>query len=403
MAKKVLIITYHFPPINLIASRRFGEMALLMEDFGWEPYVLTTESSGDLPVLIPEKNIVRIGEHCDSKKILVKEEGYKGLSPLLKLLYFIYRKLSISMESLDRFVFSWRKEVLKNIDKIKEIKPDVIIASTSPVVCLWLGRDISAKLNIPWVADFRDACSIYNTSKFPFAKAIDKMIDKRTVKTASSMTTVGPYLAELMEEFYNKKVYVISNGFKKERLQFLKQKTENNPKIIYYAGRFHPHRLKALKLLIEWLIKKGDNLKLVIRSLGPKEANEEILKLAEKTNKVDLLDPASAETILEEEKNADFLAIFEDLSKDKVFKGTMPGKIFEYLPYSGTILAVARPDSDMKTILRQTNRGKVVSNFEELNDFFSKPKLNPDIEALKIYTREHQAKKLCSLLDDLTP
>ena len=61
--KKVLIISYHFPPVNNIASRRFGEMVSFMPNFGWEPFVLTTKSKGTLPVLIPEKKIIRIGNN----------------------------------------------------------------------------------------------------------------------------------------------------------------------------------------------------------------------------------------------------------------------------------------------------------------------------------------------------
>jgi len=404
MAKRVLIITYHFPPINVIASRRFGEMAPLMQQFNWEPFVLTTKSQGDLPVLIPEKNIIRIGEHCDSGKRLVKEEGFRGIPLFLKPVYFLYRKFNIRLESVDRFVFSWRKEVLKNIEKIREINPDVIIASTSPYVCLRLARDISRELKKPWVADFRDAASLYNNCRFPFIKTIDKIIDKRIVKTASLITTVGSYLAELMSEFYGKKAEVVSNGFKKEKLEFLNGKPNNRPKIIYYAGRFHPHRIKAVKLLIDWLALGKPDIRLVIRSMGPEQANKEILRRIKEKNisdKVSLLDPAPFSKILEEEKQADFLAIFEDLSGEEVFKATMPGKLFEYLPFAGTILVVARKDSNMNSVLQETNKGEVVSNFEELDDFFSKPRPEPNIEALKTYTRELQTQKLCNLLDAL--
>ncbi|KPJ55314.1 hypothetical protein AMJ47_00345 [Parcubacteria bacterium DG_72] len=401
MAKKVLIITYHFPPINVIASRRFGEMAPLMKQFDWETYVLTTKSRGELPVLIPEEDIIRIGAHCDSGKRLVKEEGFKDIPVFLKSIYSLYRKFNIRLESIDRFVFSWRKEVLRNIDKIKEISPDVIIATTSPTVCLWLGRDLSKILKIPWIADFRDPCSLYNPCKFPFIKTIDRIIDKNIVKTACLITTIGPYLAEVMSRFYKKEAHVIFNGFKQEKLEFLQQRTENKEKIVYYAGRFHPHRLTAVKLFIDWLAQTDQNIRLVIRSLGPEQANQEILSSMRKTDKVDLLEPASASQVLKEEKRADFLAIFEDLSKDEVFKGTMTGKLFEYLPFSGTILAVARPDSDMNFVLKQTNRGEVVSNFKDLDAFFQKQKPVPNLEKLKTFTREFQTQKLCTTLNKI--
>ena len=76
--RKVLIIAYHFPPINNINARRFGGMVAFMPKFGWEPVVLTTKTDGPLPVLMPQENVIRIGKNYDSKKkLVVSEEGYK--------------------------------------------------------------------------------------------------------------------------------------------------------------------------------------------------------------------------------------------------------------------------------------------------------------------------------------
>lgn len=40
--KKVLIVTQWFPPLNMIASKRFGIMCRYFEKYGYRPYVLTT-------------------------------------------------------------------------------------------------------------------------------------------------------------------------------------------------------------------------------------------------------------------------------------------------------------------------------------------------------------------------
>ena len=40
--KKVLIVSYFFPPLNIIAAKRYGTMSKYFIKNGYEPYVLTT-------------------------------------------------------------------------------------------------------------------------------------------------------------------------------------------------------------------------------------------------------------------------------------------------------------------------------------------------------------------------
>ena len=44
--KKVLIITYNFPPSPAIGSVRLGGLAKYLPEFGWEPIFLTPELPG---------------------------------------------------------------------------------------------------------------------------------------------------------------------------------------------------------------------------------------------------------------------------------------------------------------------------------------------------------------------
>ena len=61
--KKVLVLSFHFPPTNSIASVRLGKFAKYLPQFGWEPTVLTVDEakgySQDLPVEIDEAHMFR--------------------------------------------------------------------------------------------------------------------------------------------------------------------------------------------------------------------------------------------------------------------------------------------------------------------------------------------------------
>lgn len=45
--KKVLIITYWYPPLTTIASLRLGKFVKYLPEFGWEPIVVTVEPRSD--------------------------------------------------------------------------------------------------------------------------------------------------------------------------------------------------------------------------------------------------------------------------------------------------------------------------------------------------------------------
>lgn len=406
--KKVLIISYHFPPVNNIAARRFGGMVSYMPNFGWEPFVLTTNSKGDLPVAIPEENIIRIGENYD-KGGVTSEEGYKGVPFFLKLPYYFYRKLGAEIVSIDRFIFSWGKELKRNKKIVRRINPDIIIGTCYPPVDIWMARFFSGVIQRPWVADLEDALSILNVSKIPLFKSLDEKIDRTLIKSASAVITLGLKLAEQMQNLYKRKIEIIYNGFDGVELNEDVGSINKKIKTIYYAGRFHYFRMPAIKLLIDWLAKdKRENLFIVIRSLGPKEANEEILRYAKEKGvygRINLLPPASSGVVFQEEKEADILVSLGDLEGlIDASHGRISGKLMEYLPFRAPIVSINRPDSEEEDILKDTSRGYLASNGNQLDEaisaIFQEKKLNYfNWEKVKKYSREFQTKKLCEILD----
>lgn len=406
--KKVLIISYSFPPINNIASRRYGEMATYMSDFGWEPFVLTTKSSGDLVVEIPEKNIIRVGGHYQ-KGLNIEHPGANGLPKLLRPGYHFYKKLNLNLRSVDMFLLSSIAPLFKKLNYIRKINPDIILASYGPAVSLWMGNLISGKIKKPWIADFRDPCSLINYSP---GMVLDKYIDKALVKSASGIITVSPLLAEFLAKFYNKKAEVVFNGFRMDNTferRHEKKPIKTEKKVIYYAGRFIPEQMKSVKLLIEWLVKSGrDDIIFTIRSLGSKEMNDQVISYAKSlgvSNLIDILEPAEEEIIRGEIVKADIVTVFIDVQKDEpVSAGTITGKLLKLLPLGIPIITIGREDSNIGKILNDTKTGFLVSNFEELNIVMEKifsgalmPR--PVWNEIQKYSSESQCGNLCNFLN----
>ena len=408
--KKVLIISYNFPPVNNVAARRYGEIVSYMANFGWEPFVLTAKSSGDLVVEIPEENIIRIGEH-HQKGLLVEPPGVEWFPKFLRPGYLLYKKLNLNLKSLDRFLIGLTVRMFKKVDYIREINPDIILASYGPPTCLWLGNLLSRKIKKPWIVDFRDLCSLPGYS---VSMIFDRCIDKILVRSASGIITVSLSLAYFIANFHNKKTTVIFNGFRTENIfdQNHKNKpTKNGKKVIYYAGRFSPRRIDSVKLLIKWLSHCGrDDIVFNIRSLGPKEMNTKISNYAKDlkmSDVINILEPVDDKTVKRELAEADILTVFVDLKKDEpTAAGTITGKFLKLLTLGIPILVIGRKDSDIGKVLNETKAGFLVSDFDQLDIAMKKIlsgtfMLHPAWEEIQKYSSENQCKNLCRFLDQI--
>ena len=386
MKKRLLIVAYSFPPLNSIASRRWSEMIPeLKKDF--DVYVFTQNSSGDLATYLDEEKIKRVGK---IQNLLLTQTNYKR-----GILHSFISFFTKNLRSIDSTLFTWYFKNAKQFKiYVEEIEPDVILTTINPFATALFGR--KAKQNnkkIKWVVDIRDSVSIYNENKKNFfSKFIDRSFDKYIVSKSDLIFTVSDTLSSILSKFYRKDVFTIYNGFYK-----LADKIAIDNKIIhlYYAGRIYNHREEAFFILIN-SIKNMNNIVFNIRLLSDdKQFNKysEFLSSNNITN-IFIKKAADSETIDKEEHASDILILLEDMNTDNdVGKGTLTGKLFEYLSIQKPILAVCREDSEIGFILEKTDSGAIHINKKGILKFIESYKIfNPNIEKIKFYSRSSQAK-----------
>ncbi len=408
LMKKVLIITYNFPPLNNIASRRFSELAPFFYQLGWEPYILTTQSDGDLISAIPEEHVFRVTKH--PQRSVAIQDNKRSNSFIAKL----RQRWGLSFRSIDSTYKSWYRPVISSdvIEKLEALELDFIIASYSPSASLFLGSKISKKLNVPWLADFRDLGALHQDvfvkSNF-IVSYLDRLHEKMNIRSASFLTTVSKALAYELASAYKKKTEVIYNGWASESFlplsPELKADTYEKP-YIYYAGRFYQHRMQAIYLLIDAI--KDKDLVVVIRSLGPVELERQILDYADSKGvpgQIKILSSAKASVIDKEQSKAKINLIVEDL--DKTYdskKGVLTGKLMQLLTYNPPILTIARNDSEIGDVLIEAGKGVLASSVEEVERFLKQvldegSAFVTSAEKIAVYSKESQAIKLVSLMD----
>ncbi len=408
--KKILIISYSFPPLNNIAARRFSEMIPTLQDEGLEVHVLTTKSEGDLSLNSKIKNIERIGEHPQKSLALINKK--KKLSTRFR------HQLGFSLRTFDSSLFVAFKQLfnMRLIKHYQEVGIDLIIASFGPASSLWVGHFLARILKIPWIADFRDLGALHQTSfdhKNPISKRLDKSIERHLIKTAIGLTSVSYALALELKKAYRKPVDVIYNGWNDNdeiTICHLRSTTENrmvDKYTFYYAGTLYEHQLDSVFILLNAL--KHSNYKLVARLLGPAKLKEKLLGYSQSNNCSEnllILPPAVNAVILQEQANSFANIVFEDLKHDFDFKkGVLTGKFLRLLIEKPPILAIARDDSEIGEILTQTKKGQLITSSEEVacfirnveNDCFSRP----NRERIKEFSKVEQGKKLAGIVHNL--
>ncbi|WP_104484435.1 glycosyltransferase family protein [Acinetobacter indicus] len=403
--KKVLIISYSFPPFNNIASRRFGEMVEYFKIFGWDPYILTTNAIGDLPVNLDKTKIFRLGNIRNSLNTKVKPDFPNSKVALMR------RKLKFTFRLVDStypsFFLEFKKKNL--LEEFKNIKFDIIISSFGPGSALFLGKYISNQLNIPLVADFRDLGALHidepNTRNF-ITTYVDKLIEKKLLSDCVGITTVSNGLMEeLTEKYYIKNKAVIYNGF-----NLSIDETQNiSENYFYYAGRFYENQIKSIFLLLDY-IERNRDYKLMIRSLGPLNLEKKIIDYASGLGVSDnliVLDPTDSITVQNEASRSFANIVVESLDTEINWKkGVLTGKLMGLLCMKPPILSIARKDSEIGEVLSYTMKGVCVHSLPEIEMFVEKLSENKfsycgDKNKILEFSKKAQAKKLCSFLDSI--
>lgn len=408
--RKVLIISYYFPPLNMIASKRYGTMCKYLEKYGYQPYIITTNPDTscywkvgfDLALPVDPEQIIRIGRMKDSVRIKSKD---------VRLLLRIMKKLKIQSRTITGSSIEWFKEVRKNVNISQLQDMDIIIGTFPPMENLFIANYLSKKLNCPYVAEVRDFISDYTEkNRRPFIEnTIDRFMEKKFLGEAEGIISVTPGFRKVLKKRYASKLQkIILNGWDEEgRPQAGKR---SGHKYLYYAGSFYQHRLESFELLVKCIRQINctteDKIRLIVRSIGPKEMDlkaNSIIQQEHMTDYIKILYAVSEEVVREEQEGAYINIILGSIDDgNQALKATIPGKAYELMPGTAPVLAIAPKDSDVGRLMRYTNKGIASISEEEIIHFISdNSRQYSGNKNIKYFSRERQAKRLCGFLDQI--
>jgi glycosyltransferase involved in cell wall biosynthesis len=422
--RNVLIISFLFNQTELIGTVRMRGLAKYLPEFGWNPVVLTVETSAETKNKIavfktPYENTItlwkkRIGIPPDKSL----KESYH-LAPTGKEKKTITDTIIYIWEEIFAYpdpTINWSVSALeKGKELVDEYKFDAILSSIRPCTSHIIAGELVKRKKIPWVADFRD---LWTQNHYFKHSAIREFFEKRleldTLSSADALVTISdPFSEKLRNLHKNKTVCTITNGFDPEQLNPGVPLTEKFS-ITYtgkiYRGRQDPEPLfRVLRGLIDE--KKIDPALIEVRFFGDRE--EWLINDCKKYHLEDVVrihGHISREESVRKQRESQVLLLLA--WNDREEKGIYTGKIFDYLAARRPVLAVGLPGSVVSDVLSQTGAGITVTSDQEIKDqvmtfyreysergFVSYAGIPAETEK---YSHREMARKFAKVLEDVS-
>ncbi|MEO9076168.1 MAG: glycosyl transferase family 1 [Gelidibacter sp.] len=429
MQKKVLIITYYWPPAGGPGVQRWLKFVKYLPDYGIDPVVYIPENPS-----YPMLDATLMDEIPKGVTILKQriKEPYRFAE-------FLSRKSSRSISSgvipkkqkqnlIQRFMLyvrgnyfipdarkAWVTPSVNYLsDYIRKEKIETVITTGPPHSLHLIGLQLKAQLGLEWIADFRDPwTTIGYHKKLKLSASAAKKHEDLEVKVLSTANHIIVTSENTKKEFTKKTkqpISVITNGYDNQQLP--KATKDQNFSLAHIGSLLSERNPKVLWKVLGDLIAENEDFsqEFVLRLIGvvSDDVLNEIYRFIPEKN-TDIVGYVNHEEALMYQRQSRLLLLIEIDSEDT--KAIIPGKLFEYMVAETPIISVGPKDSDVERIITSTNTGRyfyydAASELREhLLTCFSNYK-NATLATYPIglqqYSRKSLTKKLADLITSLS-
>lgn len=432
--KRVLIITYHWPPMGGGGVQRWLKMSKYLRNYGWEPIIFTVT---DAEISIPDESLldeipegtetIRVpiwepfglykkftGKKADEKVqpgLLSEGEGKQWLNDIA-----LWIRGNIFIPDAKRFWIKPAKKAL--IEYLENHAVHAIVSTGPPHTTHMIAMAAKQKTGVSWLADFRDPWTFIDYyDKLKLSSYADKKhhaLERKVLNNADKTVTVTwSWAEEFNKRNFKKEVAVITNGYDPADFE-----TEKKPKLdsefsITHIGSMNADRNpKALWPILKQLKEQDKNFadKLKIKLIGP--VDRSIFKAIEEnylSENLEHIKNLPHQDVIPHLQSSALLLL--PLNDTPNISGVVPGKLFEYLGAERPILCIGKTDGDAARILQEAKAAEVI-------DFNDSPKMKTVLENFfkdfqdgqlevkdsnyRKYGRDKLAGQICTVLNEIT-
>ncbi|MCD4680879.1 MAG: glycosyltransferase family 4 protein [Bacteroidales bacterium] len=429
--KKVLIITYYWPPSGGAGVQRWLKLIKYLRTYGWEAIVYTPENP-EAPSLdnslmkdIPEGLKIiktKIWEPYTAYKTFIgkKDQAINAgfLSETKKPRFSeniaVWIRGNLFIPDARKF---WIKPSIKYLVKYLAKNPVNAIVSTGPPHSMhMIALGIKKKLSIPWLADFRDPWTnidFYHELKLTsWADSIHKRMENKVLRLADKVVSVSWNWASDFEKITKRKIDVVTNGFDESDFENLNKNLSEKFSIVHIGAMNKDRNPINLWKVLSSLIENKPGLKNDIEILLIGKNDFSVLESIKENNLESYLKTINYlphNEVVDYTSNAQLLLLA--LNNTPNVMGIIPGKIFEYLASKRPILCLGSVNGDSARIIMKTQSGKVVDfndtdklyyEIERYYELFQKKSLFVNSIGIEEFSRRNLCGQIVELLDQIS-
>jgi glycosyltransferase involved in cell wall biosynthesis len=427
--KKVLIVTYYWPPSGGSGVQRWLKFVKYLDKAGWETYVTTPENPSftmsdpsllrdvpantevlRLPIWEPYDFFFRLSALFGKKKPAASDMVSVGKKSFFqRISTWVRGNLFVP----DPRVF-WVKPATAFLNEfVKTNQIDKIVTTGPPHSIHLIGLALKKKNPaLKWIADFRDPWSEWDLldtlSLTGWARGRHRSLERKVLQTADRVITIGPYHVQRFESLGGRKVDGITNGFDTDDFeQVTKVRTEKFT--IRHTGIVDELRDPRPFMLALKAVAGEMNGEVVVEFIGNVNS-----AFKDFVNNDAVLSPITRFTqtvphkeLLQLYGRTDLLLLV--LAHTALAPGNLPGKFFEYLASGVPIVAVGPVVGDVADVLKTSGAGEIFERSSQsaiealLRRKFELWKKGTDVSGTdaSMFSRKRLTEKLIAILEDL--
>ena len=374
--KHVLIITYYWPPAGGPGVQRWLKFVKYLPQFKIQPVVYIPENPNypiiddtllqevpknltiiKQPIREPHK-IAGLLSKNESKRIskgIIHKPKSQGF--IEKLLLFIRGNFFIPDARKN-----WIKPSVNFLFKyISEHNIETIITTGPPHSLHLIGKQLKERTRVKWISDFRDPwTSIGYHKKLKLtkrSKAKHKLLEREVLQQADKIITTSFTTGKEFQNIVNKPIKVITNGFDDQDNEALP--LDKKFTFSHIGSLLSDRNPEVLWKVLGELVNENEAFKNAFQLNLIGVVSEDFLdsiKTFELNDFVNYLGYVSHHKALKYQKQSQVLLLIEIDSEET--KCIIPGKLFEYMASERPIIALGPENSDVESIIKQTNTGK---------------------------------------------
>lgn len=207
--KRLLLLSYAFPPARSPGAIRPGYLARYLQPLGWDVTVVT-HSHEEPPF---PAHVVHVGSYAEG----LTQAAQRSLSTRSAGAWY-RRPLRAAKETM---LFPderapWILPALRACKHLmREERFDAIFSTALPSSMHVVGGVLAKRTGLPWIADYRDPWTGNSYMEWgPVKTFFEKAAERRLVRRAAAITTISEPIAAYLRTFHRRSdVHVVPNAY----------------------------------------------------------------------------------------------------------------------------------------------------------------------------------------------